>query len=201
MFMCHLSIMTNLNLDCKLFILGGVQMRLFHVSEESDIAEFVPRIPYRNDMDKSKGLVWSLTEPSLPNWLTPRDCPRVGYRATDETTQDDISKFFSSTSRHAVAIEHGWYKRMTMTTIYLYEFDVSNFYFDETAGFYVSDKTEKPIAVVKYDDLFEEQFRRNVELRILNNLWELGEAVKKSSLAWSLCRMRNAEPNPLNKGV
>ena len=78
MFMCHLSIMTNLNLDCKLFILGGVQMRLFHVSEESDIAEFVPRIPYRNDMDKSKGLVWSLTEPSLPNWLTPRDCPRVG---------------------------------------------------------------------------------------------------------------------------
>jgi hypothetical protein len=172
-------------------------MRLFHVSEEPDIAEFVPRIPYRNDMDKSRGLVWALTEPSLPNWLTPRDCPRVGYRITDETTQEDISKFFSSTAHHAVAIEYGWYKRMAATTIYLYEFDVSNFYFDETAGFYVSDKTERPIGVVQYNDLFEEQFNRNVEVRILNNLWKLGEEVKKSSLKWSLCRMGNAQPNPI----
>jgi hypothetical protein len=173
------------------------KMRLFHVSEEPDIAEFIPRIPYRNDMDKSKGLVWSLTEPSLPNRLTPRDCPRVGYRATEETTQDDISKFFSSASRHCVAIEHAWFKRMAATTIYMYEFDPINFYYDDTACFYVSDKTEKPIAVVKYDDLFGELFRKNVEVRILNNLWELGEAVKKSSLTWSLCRMGNAQPNPV----
>lgn len=171
-------------------------MRLFHVSEESDIEEFIPRIPYRNDMDKSKGLVWSLTEASLPNWLTPRDCPRVGYRTTDETTQDDMSKFFSSSSRHCVSIEHVWYKRMAATTLYMYEFDPSNFYFDETAGFYVSDKTEKPIAVVKYEDLFEELFSKNVEVRILNNLWELAEAIKKSSLKWSLCRMGNAQPKP-----
>jgi len=171
-------------------------MRLFHVSEEPDIAEFVPRIPYRTDMDKSKGLVWSLTEPSLPNWLTPRDCPRVGYRVMDETSQEDILKFFSSTSRHAVAIEHSWYERMAATTLYLYEFDAANFYFDKTAGFYVSDKTEKPIAVVKYDNLFEEQFKRNVEVRVLNNLWMLGEEVKKSSLKWSLCRMGNALPKP-----
>ncbi len=171
-------------------------MRLFHVSEEANIDEFVPRIPYRKDMDKSKGLVWSLTEPSLPNWLTPRDCPRVGYRVTDETKQDDISRFFSSASRHAIAIEHSWYKRMAEATIYLYEFDVANFYFNETEGFYVSDKTEKPIDVVKYDNLFEEQFRRNVEVRILSNLWELGEKVKDSSLKWSLCRMVNAQPKP-----
>jgi hypothetical protein len=35
-------------------------MRLFHVSEESDIEKFVPRIPYRKDVDQSKGLVWAL---------------------------------------------------------------------------------------------------------------------------------------------
>ena len=147
-------------------------------------------------MDKSKGLVWSLTEPSLPNWLTPRDCPRVGYRTTEETTQDDIDKFFSSSSRHCVCIEHDWYKRMAATTLYLYEFDVTNFYFDETAGFFVSDKTEKPIGVVKYNDLLDEQFTKNVEVRILNNLWEIAEAVKKSTLTWSLCRMHNAKPKP-----
>jgi hypothetical protein len=172
-------------------------MRLYHVSEEKDIAEFVPRIPYRNDMDKSKGLVWSLTEPSLPNWLTPRDCPRVGYRATDETTQDDISKFFSSTSRHGLAIEYAWLKRMASTTLYVYEFDIANFYFDNCAGFYVSDKTEKPIDKVRYEDLFEELSMRNVETRILNNLWDFSEEVKKSSLKWSLCRMGYAQPKPV----
>ena len=171
-------------------------MRLFHVSEESDIREFVPRIPYREDMDKSKGLVWALTEPSLPNWLTPRDCPRVGYRVNDETTPEDIATFFSSSSRHCVAIEHAWYKRMVQTTLYVYEFDTANFYFDKTAGFYVSDKTEVPIAVSKYDALFQELFDRNAEVRILNNLWELAEAVRISSLTWSLCRMHNAQAKP-----
>lgn len=173
---------------------GGLQLRLFHVSEESNIKQFVPRIPYRKDMDQSKGLVWSLTEASLPNWLTPRDCPRVGYRVTDETTIDDISKFFSSSSQHCVSIEHAWYERMANTTLYVYEFDASNFYFDETAGFYVSDQTEIPIAVVKYDNLFEEQFKRNVEVRMVNNLWKLAEEVRISSLKWSLCRMGNAQP-------
>ena len=169
-------------------------MRLFHVSEESDIDKFVPRIPKREDMDKSKGLVWALTESALPNWLMPRDCPRVGFRTVEESTQDDIAKFFSSPSRHCVAIEHGWHKRMLETTLYLYEFNDTNFYFDDIAGFYVSDRTEIPISVVKYENLYEELFRRNVEVRILNNLWELGETVQKSTLKWSLCRMANAIP-------
>ncbi len=168
-------------------------MRLFHVSEESNIEVFVPRIPYREDMDKSKGLVWSLTEASLPNWLTPRNCPRIGYRVTDGTKHDDISKFFSSSSRHCISIEHLWYEKMASTTLYLYEFDITNFYFDEIAGFYVSDQTEIPIGVVKYDNLFEEQFKRNVEVRLVNNLWELAEEIKQSSLTWSLCRMGYAQ--------
>ena len=172
-------------------------MRLFHVSEESNIEGFVPRVPYRKDVDQSKGLVWALTEPSLPNWLTPRDCPRVGYRVKEDTTQEDIARFFSSSSRHCVAIEHDWHKRMLETTLYVYEFDTANFYFDKCAGFYVSDKTETPIAVTKYENLYAELFRRNIEVRILNNLWELGEAAKQSTLQCSLCRMGNAKPKPI----
>ena len=169
-------------------------MRLFHVSEESNIKKFIPRIPTRKDMDKSKGLVWSLTEPALPNWLTPRDCPRVGYRINEKTTYDDILKFFSSSSHHCVAIEHGWHIKMIKTTLFIYEFESKNFYYDDQAGFYVSDKTEIPISVTKYENLFEELFRRNIEIRILNNLWKLGEEVQNSSLTWSLCRMINSIP-------
>jgi hypothetical protein len=170
-------------------------MKLFHVSEESNIDKFIPRIPTRRkEIDQSKGLVWALTEQALPNFLTPRACPRVGYRVNDKTTQDDISKFFSSSSRHCVAIEHDWHAKMLETTLYIYEFDITNFY--PGGGFYVSEETEIPVSVTKYENLYDELFKRNVEVRILNNLWELGEAVKKSSLTYSLCCMGNAKPKP-----
>ena len=172
-------------------------MRLFHVSEEENIEKFIPRIPYRKDMDKSKGLIWSLTEPALPNWLTPRDCPRVGYRVNEHTSQEDIQKYFSSSSRHCVAIEHGWHVKMIETTIFMYEFDTKNFYFDNQAGFYVSEQIEIPISITKYENLYEELFKRNVEVRILKNLWELGESVQNSTLTWSLCRMVNSIPKEL----
>jgi len=168
-------------------------MRLYHVSEESNILQFSPRIPVRNDLDKSKGLVWALTEACLPNFLTPRDCPRIAYHASKDTTQDDITKFFSSTARHCIAIEHGWYEQMTKTTLYLYEFDPSTFYLqDPHAGYYVSEQIQKPISVTTVDNLFDELFKRNVEVRILNNLWILAAEVKNSTLNWSLCRMVNA---------
>ena len=130
----------------------------------------------------------------MPNWGTPRDCPRVCYRAAEESTQDDINNFFSSSFRHCVAIEYDWHKRMLETTLYIYEFDSENFYFDERAGFYVSDKIEMPIDVMKHDNLYEALFKRNVEVRIIENLWNLGEKVQKSSLKWSLCRMGFAKP-------
>ena len=170
-------------------------MRLFHVSEEPDITVFEPRIPTRDDLDKTKGLVWAINERCLPNFLTPRDCPRVTYHAHDKTTPEDAAKFFSSGQRHCVAIEQAWYARMAKTRLYLYEFDPANFYLqDLSAGFYVSEKTEKPACVIKIDDLFAALFERSVEIRILDDLWPLGDGVQKSTLYWSLCRMRNAAP-------
>ena len=170
-------------------------MRLFHVSEESNINEFIPRIPKRDDLVKSKGLVWAINERCLPNFLTPRDCPRVTYHINKNTTHEDISKFFSSSSKHCVAIEHDWHIKMLETTLYIYEFDIKNFYLqDEIAGYFVSENTETPISVEKYDNLYLELFKRNVEIRILNNIRDLSETLKKSSLNWSLCRMINAKP-------
>ena len=165
-------------------------MRLFHVSEEPGIATFAPRV-----ID-GKSLVWAITEKCLPNYLTPRDCPRVAYHVSEKTTQEDIATFFSSPSRHCVAIEHGWYEQMAKTRLYVYEFDATNFVLlDACAVYYVSEKTETPVSVVKTNGLFNELFQRNVEVRLLSHLWDLGRAVQQSSLNWSLCRMRNAAPN------
>ena len=62
-------------------------MRLFHVSEEADITVFHPSLPTRTDLDPAVGLVWAIDEARLPNFLTPRDCPRVTYHIGENTTE------------------------------------------------------------------------------------------------------------------
>lgn len=171
-------------------------MRLFHVSEESDIEVFHPRIPDRDDLDKSIGLVWAIDEKRLPNFLTPRNCPRVTYHINSNTTDNDRRKFFSSpTVEHAVVIENKWYSRMRNAKLYIYEFDCSEFELqDDIAGYYVSKTTQIPVSKYIIEDLFEELIKYNVEIRITDNLWNIADSIKNSSLNWSLCRMGYAQP-------
>ena len=170
-------------------------MRLYHVSEEPDITVFHPRLPSRRDLDPTVGLFWAIDEDHLPNFLTPRDCPRVTFHIRPETTEDDRRRFFSSdTVRHAIIIEHDWFDRMRRTTLYLYEFDPTGFVMqDEIAGYYVARTTQTPIARHIITDLPGALIARGVELRITDNLRRIAEDVKSSSLGWSLCRMANAK--------
>ena len=171
-------------------------MRLFHVSEESDIAEFEPRKPARNDLDQSVGLVWAIDEFHLPNFLTPRNCPRVAYHAGGNTTEADRKSFFSSeTAAYGIVIESRWFERMRSAALFIYEFDTADFELqDEVAGYYVAKKTQIPIAKYEFTDLFSELIKRNVAIRIVDNLWNMADRVKESTLNWSLCRMGFAQP-------
>jgi len=45
--------------------------------------------------------------------------------------------------------------------------------------------------------VFEALMKRNVEIRIVDTLWEIAERIKDSTLNWSLCRMKNAIGNSL----
>ena len=149
-------------------------MRLFHVSEEPDIAVFEPRIPTRTDLGRDVGLVWAIDEARLPNYLTPRNCPRVAYHLGDGTTGQD---------------------RLRETTLYVYEFDPAGFTLqDATAGYYVATATQRPRAKQRMDDLLGELVRRGVEIRITDRLWDIAEAVQGSTLNWSLIRMSFARP-------
>ena len=170
-------------------------MRLFHISEESNIDIFYPRTPNRNDLDKSVGLIWAIDEERLPNFLTPRDCPRVTYHIGKNTSEFDKNKFFTSSSvKHSVIIENNWFDKMKNTILYLYEFDIADFELqDEIAGYYVTKKQQIPIAKYKISDLFSELIQRNVEIRVTDNLWKIADEVKMSTLNWSLCRMNNAK--------
>ena len=171
-------------------------MRLFHVSEDENIKSFIPRLPERDDLDKNVGLVWAIDETRLLNFLTPRDCPRVAYHVGKNTSEIDRNKFFTSkSSSFAVVIENKWFDKMRNTILYLYEFNTADFeLLDDVAGYYVAQTEQFPIAKYRLDDLFGELIKRNVEVRITDNLWCLADEIKESTLNWSLCRMRNAQP-------
>lgn len=62
---------------------------------------------------------------------------------------------------------------MKDTTLYLYEFDTSDFELqDEIAGYYISKAPQVPIAKHKVIDVFSELMARNVEIRVVDNLWD-----------------------------
>ena len=171
-------------------------MRLFHVSEESDIKKFEPRFPTRSDLDPKTALVWAIDEKRLPNFLAPRDCPRVTYHVSNKTTEEDKKRFLTSpTCTHVIIIENQWFKVFRNTTLYLYEFDDNDFTLqDDNAGYYVSTVTQSPKRIHVINDVVSELLKRNVELRITDNLRDTADAIKTSTLNWSLCRMGNALP-------
>ncbi|WP_369075716.1 DUF6886 family protein [Lysinibacillus sphaericus] len=132
----------------------------------------------------------------MPNFLTPRNCPRVCYHIGATTTEQDKRVFIASTQcSHVIVIESKWFETMKNTKLYLYEFEIQGFTLqDQNAGYYTSETTQYPIAKFEVENLFEELFKRNVEVRIVDNLWDIHDEIQKTSFNWSMCRMRFAQP-------
>jgi hypothetical protein len=163
---------------------------LFHVSEDGDIEQFVPRAATR----AGSPAVWAIDEEHLRNYLLPRECPRVTYYAGRETTDADVERFLAS-STAVIAVEREWVERVRSCRLYCYRMPPETFEcIDECAGYFVSRVPVTPLGVEIVDDLMSELLRRGVEVRIVPNLWPLRDAVVASSLQFSMIRMRNAEP-------
>lgn len=165
-------------------------MKLFHVSEEQDINQFIPRY----SPHAGKPVVWAISENKLANYLVPRDCPRIAYCAGKNTSEVD-KRLFLGSSQQVVAIEALWYQRAIKTTLYLYEMPHFAFsLFDAIAGYYISDSTVLPINKHIVNDSIKELLSKNVELWIFSSLWQLHDAVVNSTLEFSIIKMKNARP-------
>ena len=171
-------------------------MRIFHVSEEPNIHVFYPRTPTRSDLDKNTKLVWAIEERKLHTFLTPRDCPRIAICALPTSSKTDIDTFLGGCKDTKVlALEQRWFSKILSTTLYLYEFDPSNFVLqDKIAGYYVSTQIETPIRVIKITNLFEELFKRNITVTLTPNLHTLFKTLPYSTIVYSICRIRNSFP-------
>jgi len=163
---------------------------LFHVSQDAGIDRFVPRLVETFP----EPVVWAIDREHLRNYLLPRDCPRVTYYRIATSTEEDVAKYLGDSSA-VVAIESGWLPRIRRCTLYCYAMPPATFEcIDEGAGYFVSRQPVMPDSVETIQDPTRAVVATGAALRTVDDLWPLHDAVAKSSLQFSMIRMRNAKP-------
>jgi hypothetical protein len=169
---------------------GLSDFSLVHVSEEADILMFHPR-PFSTAPDAGP-VVWAIDALKLPNYLLPRDCPRVTFGVSAATTDADRHRFGVGDGR-VIVIEEGWLRRVCESKLHIYDLPAAGFtLFDDIAGYWISSDAVLPRRVLTLTDLPRAIVERGGELRVVHRLWPLHDAVAKSTLAFSMIRMRNA---------
>lgn len=169
---------------------------LYHISDRAGIEVFEPRTGGHGFEEEA--VVWAIDREHLPNYLLPRDCPRVTFYVRDDTAPSDVERFFGHTNAdRVIAVESAWVERIRAERIYQYEFDLAGFALaDEIAGYYISREPVRPAGETEITDIVSEIAGHNVELRMMPSLWKLRESVIHSTLGYSIIRMRNAQPPP-----
>lgn len=94
-----------------------------------------------------------------------------------------------------IAFEHEWLERVRSAQLFFYHMPHESFELnDSSTGYFVSRRPVAAVFVRRIDDCLSELGRRGVEVRVVNNLWCLHDAVAASTLEFSMIRMRNAAP-------
>jgi hypothetical protein len=172
---------------------------LYHISHDPAIVRFDPRPAPDPSSGAVGAMVWAIDDAHLPNYLLPRDCPRVTFCAQPDSDPADVLRLLGGSSAgRVVAIEAAWFRRVLTDPIYLYELPGDSFsVHDAGAGYHISREPVVPLSVRRIADVVDELIRHDVELRIMPSLWKLRDAVVASTLQFSLIRMRNAGPRPM----
>jgi len=172
--------------------------RLFHFSDDPDIAVFEPR-SVRVPSQRAEGrawlngpLVWAIDEAHQGLYLFPRECPRIVIWPVSTTTPDDLERWWAGwTCRMIAHVEWAWFERLQRGAIYRYELPTQLFEDLDDAGMWVSRAPVSPLGVERLDDLPAALRANGVELRLMESLTPL-KSVWTTSLHASGIRLRNA---------
>jgi hypothetical protein len=164
---------------------------LYHFSEEPNIKRFVPR-RYKTYHDP---IVWAIEEKTSPIYLLPRDCPRVAFWPNEKTSKEDINFYKGMTnSKLVLAVESKWLTKIKGCSLYVYHMSPESFHcVDDQVGYYGSCETVILTKVERIDDLLKRLVEEDVELRLTPSLYPLYDYLQKTTLHYSMIRMRNAE--------
>ena len=163
---------------------------LYHFSEEPDIATFVPR-PSRLGFD----CVWAIDQSHAPLYYFPRDCPRVAFWSTPETTPSDKERFLCGAgSQKVLVIESRWLEAIEQCDLSAYSFDPAPFvsWTHESPGTHLAKETVTPISVAPVGNLMARITEAGWELRLTPTLKPLWEPLIASTMHFSGIRLRNA---------
>jgi hypothetical protein len=142
----------------------------------------------------TRDAVWAVAESHLVNYLTPRDCPRIAYRAGPETTEADRERFLIG-AKVVVAIEADWLAALQSARLHVYEMPRESFELAlPEAGYWISRAGVTPLRCETRTDLVAALLAAGAELRLLQDFWPLADAVAASSLEFSIIRWRKATP-------
>lgn len=167
--------------------------RLFHVSEEAGIVRFAPRPPPSPDAGVVGDAVWAVDEQHLANFLLPRDCPRICFRAKAETLPEH--RKLLGEADQVVAFEAAWLDRVRACTLQIYEFAPEPFSLAlPDAGYWIARQAVTPITVRPQSRLIAALATAGAQVRVLEDFWPLADAVAASTLEYSIIRKRNAAP-------
>ncbi|MDR9804789.1 DUF6886 family protein [Rhizobium hidalgonense] len=171
-------------------------MRLFHFSDDPDIAVFEPR-PVRIASVRPVGrewlngpLVWAIDGDYDFMYLFPRDCPRILLWATAETSEPERRRWLGDW-RAVAFIERHWLERLEAQAIHRYELPAEDFEDLNDAGMWVSRRRVIPMGksvITRLDRVFAP---RRVELRVVDSLRPL-KSLWDTTLHVSGIRLRNA---------
>jgi Family of unknown function (DUF6886) len=165
--------------------------RLYHFSEDPGIEVFKPHTP----VGREEPLVWAIDAEYSFLYYFPRECPRAAIWALPDSTPEDIERFLGHTSAaRVIAIEAAWQERIRSATLYVYTLPADGFKSLGDIGMHVCRTEVRPLSVEPVGDLVQRLTESDVELRITPSLWPLADAAVKSTLHFSLIRMRNATP-------
>ena len=171
-------------------------MRLYHFSDDPEIATFIPR-PVRVPSQRVPGmewlngpLVWAIEEQFDFLYHFPRDCPRIVIWATERTTAKDKAQWLGQ-HRAAAYIERGWLERCAASVLYRYDLPPAPFETLNDIGMWVSRVPVVPSACTQLTDLPDNFAPRDVELRVVESLVPL-RGLWATSLHTSGIRLRNA---------
>jgi hypothetical protein len=125
----------------------------------------------------------------------------VAFWPLPATSADDRAAWRTDEqTRMVIAIEHRWVERLLSTPIYRYHLPGHTFVDCEDHGVHLSRDVVVPTRVERIPSSMRALEDARVELRLLPSLVALSEALMKTSLHWSLIRMRYAEGWTLSSG-
>lgn len=172
--------------------------RLFHFSDDPEIARFEPR-PVRVPAERAAGmdwlngpLVWAIEDAQRAMYTFPRDCPRILVWAKPDSLEADIGRWMGP-ARPAITafVEWDWFERLKTGLIHRYELPPDSFESLKDAGMWVSRTGVVPLSMQTLTDLPAALAEAGVELRLVESLVPFKD-VWTSSLHASGIRLRNA---------